>query len=36
MWAGHVARMVEETNAYRLLVGKPEVRCLLCRSSSVE
>jgi hypothetical protein len=24
MWAGHVARMVAKTNAYRLLVGKPE------------
>jgi hypothetical protein len=23
-WAGHVARMVEKTNVYRLLVGKPE------------
>jgi hypothetical protein len=23
-WAGHVARMVEKRNAYRLLVGKPE------------
>jgi hypothetical protein len=23
-WAGHVARMGEEMNAYRLLVGKPE------------
>jgi hypothetical protein len=23
-WAGHVARMGEERNAYRLLVGKPE------------
>jgi hypothetical protein len=23
-WAGHVARMVEKINAYRLLVGKPE------------
>jgi hypothetical protein len=22
-WAGHVARMVEKRNAYRLLVGKP-------------
>jgi hypothetical protein len=25
-WAGHVARMGEERNAYRLLVGKPEGR----------
>jgi hypothetical protein len=24
MWAGHVARMGDERNAYRLLVGKPE------------
>jgi hypothetical protein len=23
-WAGHVARMEEKSNAYRLLVGKPE------------
>jgi hypothetical protein len=23
-WAGHVARMGEERNAYRILVGKPE------------
>jgi hypothetical protein len=23
-WAGHVAHMGEERNAYRLLVGKPE------------
>jgi hypothetical protein len=23
-WAGHVARMGENRNAYRLLVGKPE------------
>jgi hypothetical protein len=23
-WAGHVARMGERTNAYRILVGKPE------------
>jgi hypothetical protein len=25
-WAGHVARMGEQRNAYRLLVGKPEAR----------
>jgi hypothetical protein len=25
-WAGHVARMGEERNAYRLLVGKPQGR----------
>jgi hypothetical protein len=24
-WAGHVARMGETRNAYRILVGKPEV-----------
>jgi hypothetical protein len=24
MWAGHVARMREKRNVYRLLVGKPE------------
>jgi hypothetical protein len=23
-WSGHVARMEEKTNAYRVLVGKPE------------
>jgi hypothetical protein len=23
-WAGHVARMVEKGNAYRILKGKPE------------
>jgi hypothetical protein len=23
-WAGHVARMGEETNVYRVLMGKPE------------
>jgi hypothetical protein len=25
-WAGHVARMGEETGAYKFLVGRPEVR----------
>jgi hypothetical protein len=30
-WAGHVARMGEKRNAYRLLVGKPEGRRLLAR-----
>ena len=25
-WAGHVARMSEETGLYRVLVGKPERR----------
>jgi hypothetical protein len=23
-WAGHVARIAEKMNAYRILVGKPE------------
>jgi hypothetical protein len=26
IWAGHVARMGEKRNSYRLLVGKPEGR----------
>jgi hypothetical protein len=26
MWTGNVARMGDKTNAYRLLVGKPEGR----------
>jgi hypothetical protein len=30
-WAGHVARMSEKRNAYRLLVGKPEGRMPLGR-----
>jgi hypothetical protein len=30
-WARHVARMGEKRNAYRLLVGKPEVRIPLGR-----
>jgi hypothetical protein len=30
-WAGHVARMGEKMNAYRLLVGKPEGKRLLGR-----
>jgi hypothetical protein len=25
-WAGHVARMGETRNAYRMLVGKPEAK----------
>jgi hypothetical protein len=25
-WAGHVARMGEEIDAYRILVGRPELR----------
>jgi hypothetical protein len=28
-WAGHVARMGENRNAYRILVGKPEGKRLL-------
>jgi hypothetical protein len=31
-WAGHVARMGEKRNAYRLLVGKPEGKRLPGRS----
>jgi hypothetical protein len=31
-WAGHVARMGEKRNAYRLLVGKPEGKRSLERS----
>jgi hypothetical protein len=31
-WAGHVARMGEKRNAYRILVEKPEGRRLLERS----
>jgi hypothetical protein len=30
-WAGHVARMGEKWNTYRLLVGKPEGKRLLGR-----
>jgi hypothetical protein len=30
-WAGHVARMREKRNTYRLLVGKPEGKRLLGR-----
>jgi hypothetical protein len=30
-WAGHVARMGERRNAYKILVGKPEGRRLLGR-----
>jgi hypothetical protein len=30
-WAGHVARMGEKWNAYRLLVGEPEGNRLLGR-----
>jgi hypothetical protein len=30
-WAGHVARMDEKRNSYRLLVGKPDVNMELGR-----
>jgi hypothetical protein len=30
--AGHVARMTDERNAYRILVGKPEGKRLLGRA----
>jgi hypothetical protein len=30
-WAGHVARMREKRNAYRILVGNPERKRLLGR-----
>jgi hypothetical protein len=30
-WAGHVARMKEKRNAYRILVGKQEAKRLLGR-----
>jgi hypothetical protein len=30
-WAGHVARMGEKRNAYRILVGKPEEKIPLGR-----
>jgi hypothetical protein len=30
-WAGHVARIGEKRNAYRILVGKPEGKRLLGR-----
>jgi hypothetical protein len=33
-WAGHVARVGEKRNAYRLLVGKPESRWPLGRPRS--
>jgi hypothetical protein len=33
-WAGHVARMGEKRNAYRLLVGKPEGKKPLGRPRS--
>ena len=30
-WAGHVARMEQSRNGYRILVGKPEAKRLLER-----
>jgi hypothetical protein len=30
-WAGHAARMMENRNAYRLLVGKPDGKMPLGR-----
>jgi hypothetical protein len=33
-WAGHVARMGETRNVYRILVGKPEGKRPLGRPSS--
>jgi hypothetical protein len=30
-WAGHVARIGEKKNAYRILVGKPEGKTILGR-----
>jgi hypothetical protein len=32
-WAGHVARMEEKRNAYRILMGKPEGKRPLGRQS---
>jgi hypothetical protein len=32
IWAGHVARMGERRNAYRILMGKPEGKRPLGRS----
>jgi hypothetical protein len=31
-WAGHIARMGEKRNAYRILVGKPEGKKSLGRA----
>jgi hypothetical protein len=33
-WAGHVARMGEKRNVYRLLVGKPEGKRLLRKTKT--
>jgi hypothetical protein len=39
-WAGHVARMGEKRNAYRVMVGKPEGKRPLkkprCRSEDIK
>jgi hypothetical protein len=35
-WAGHVARILEKRNAYRLLLGKPEGKRPLGRRRWVE
>jgi hypothetical protein len=32
-WAGHVARLREKSNAYRLMVGKPEGKIPLRRTT---
>jgi hypothetical protein len=34
-WAGHVARMMEKRNAYKILVGKPERKRPLGRPRSI-
>jgi hypothetical protein len=34
-WAGHVVRMGEKRNVYRLLIGKPEGKLLLGRHQDV-
>jgi hypothetical protein len=34
-WAGHIARICEKMNAYRILVGKPEEKNPLGRPSHV-
>jgi hypothetical protein len=33
-WAGHVAHVLQKRNAYKILVGKSEVKILLERPSS--
>jgi hypothetical protein len=34
-WAGHVARMGEKRNAYRILMGKPEGKIPLGRPRTI-